>query len=263
MKTVLEGLDIEYNNDNEQMYKDISNNIGNYNEIYDKLYNVDNIEEYETSFVFNSSNEVQYMFEIIPSEDMPTVQTNITTSGLNIKLDENKTYYISNIPNNDNGNVYTLDTNISSDEFVFRRFPNNKNDTDSVYISEQKFIIDNKYDKKLNYYRVKNIQIDGNDITLNHKILGNTIVFNNLPSELTISKDMTITFDKITRKNARKYYHGENDGLFSIENKKSLTSAMDEDIKVMIRQNEQIMLLGGITAATFLVGAYVILRNSQ
>ena len=38
---------------------------------------------------------------------------------------------------------------------------------------------------------------------------------------------------------------------------------MDEDIKVMIRQNEQIMLLGGITAATFLVGAYVILRNSQ
>lgn len=263
MKTVLEGLDIEYNNDNEQMYKDISNNIGNYNEIYDKLYNVDNIEEYETSFVFNSSNEVQYMFEIIPSEDMPTVQTNITTSGLNIKLDENKTYYISNIPNNDNGNVYTLDTNISSDEFVFRRFPNNKNDTDSVYISEQQFIIDNNYDKKLNYYRVKNIQIDGNDITLNHKILGNTIVFNNLPSELTISKDMTITFDKITRKNARKYYHGENDGLFSIENKKSLTSAMDEDIKVMIRQNEQIMLLGGITAATFLVGAYVILRNSQ
>ena len=263
MKTVLEGLDIEYNNDNEQMYKDISNNIGNYNEIYDKLYNVDNIEEYETSFVFNSSNEVQYMFEIIPSEDMPTVQTNVTTSGLNIKLDENKTYYISNIPNNDNGNVYTLDTNISSDEFVFRRFPNNKNDTDSVYISEQQFIIDNNYDKKLNYYRVKNIQIDGNDITLNHKILGNTIVFNNLPSELTISKDMTITFDKITRKNARKYYHGENDGLFSIENKKSLTSAMDEDIKVMIRQNEQIMLLGGITAATFLVGAYVILRNSQ
>ncbi len=263
MKTVLEGLDIEYNNDNEQMYKDISNNIGNYNEIYDKLYNVDNIEEYETSFVFNSSNEVQYVFEIIPSEDIPTVQTNVTTSGLNIKLDENKTYYISNIPNNDNGNVYTLDTNISSDEFVFRRFPNNKNDPDSVYISEQQFIIDNNYDKKLHYYRVKNIQIDGNDITLNHKILGNTIVFNNLPSELTISKDMTITFDKITRKNARKYYHGENDGLFSIENKKSLTSAMDEDIKVMIRQNEQIMLLGGITAATFLVGAYVILRNSQ
>jgi hypothetical protein len=263
MKTVLEGLDIEYNNDNEQMYKDISNNIGNYNEIYDKLYNVDNIEEYKKTFNFDSSNEVEYMFEIIPSEDMPTVQTNVTTSGLNIKLDENKTYYISNIPNNDNGNVYTLDTNISSDEFVFRRFPNNKNDPDSVYISEQQFIIDNNYDKKLHYYRVKNIQIDGNDITLNHKILGNTIVFNNLPSELTISKDMTITFDKITRKNARKYYHGENDGLFSIENKKSLTSAMDEDIKVMIRQNEQIMLLGGITAATFLVGAYVILRNNQ
>tara|TARA_Y100000816_G_C26107322_1_gene588862 strand:- start:461 stop:1252 length:792 start_codon:yes stop_codon:yes gene_type:complete len=263
MKTVLEGLDIEYNNDNEQMYKDISNNIGNYNEIYDKLYNVDNIEEYKKTFNFDSSNEVEYMFEIIPSEDMPTVQTNVTTSGLNIKLDENKTYYISNIPNNDNGNVYTLDTNISSDEFVFRRFPNNKNDPDSVYISEQQFIIDNNYDKKLNYYRVKNIQIDGNDITLNHKILGNTIVFNNLPSELTISTKMTITFDKITRKFARKYYHDANDGIFSIENKKSLTSAMDEDIKIMIRQNEQIMLLGGITAATFLVGAYVILRNNQ
>ena len=48
---------------------------------------------------------------------------------------------------------------------------------------------------------------------------------------------------------------------FELFDEELFQKKMNEDIKVMIRQNEQMMVLGGITLATLVVGAYVILRN--
>ena len=120
------------------------------------------------------------------------------------------------------------------------------------------------YDPKKHYYRI-NPSSDGSSTAnpypnVNYTIKGNVIVFNNIKSGTTVD----IEFTKYTRKHDKDktYFHGAEDGLFMHENKKrSVANAMNEDIKVMIRQNEQMMVLGGITLATLVVGAYVILRN--
>lgn len=122
------------------------------------------------------------------------------------------------------------------------------------------------HDPKKHYYRINYPRSDGSSYTanpdpnVNYTIKGNVIVFNNIKSGTTVN----IEFTKYTRKHDKDktYFHGAEDGLFMHENKKrSVANAMNEDIKVMIRQNEQMMVLGGITLATLVVGAYVILRN--
>jgi len=115
---------------------------------------------------------------------------------------------------------------------------------------------DSEYDSKKHYYRVESISP-----SVNYTIKGNVIVFNNMHSTNT---SISVNYTKYTRKHDKDktYFHGAEDGLFMHENKKrSVANAMNEDIKVMIRQNEQMMVLGGITLATLVVGAYVILRN--
>jgi len=117
---------------------------------------------------------------------------------------------------------------------------------------------DTKYDSKKNYYRVNSF---GDNQNTNYTIKDNVIVFNNMHSTNT---SISVNYTKYTRKHDKDktYFHGAEDGLFMHENKKrSVANAMNEDIKVMIRQNEQMMVLGGITLATLVVGAYVILRN--
>lgn len=113
---------------------------------------------------------------------------------------------------------------------------------------------DTEYDPKKHYYRV-----ESTSPSVNYTIKGNVIVFNNIQSQ-----QISVNYTKYTRKHDKDktYFHGAEDGLFMHENKKrSVANAMNEDIKVMIRQNEQMMVLGGITLATLVVGAYVILRN--
>ena len=116
---------------------------------------------------------------------------------------------------------------------------------------------DAAYDSKKYYYRV-----ESTSPTVNYTIKDNVIVFNNMHS--TPPVEISVDYTKYTRKHDKDktYFHGAEDGLFMHENKKrSVANAMNEDIKVMIRQNEQRMVLGGITLATLVVGAYVILRN--
>ena len=109
------------------------------------------------------------------------------------------------------------------------------------------------YDEANMYYRIDSISTN-----TNYKLIGNVIVFNNIHSD---QKRIDVTSTLYTRNSDRKYYHGANDGIFEIENKNSLVNAMNQDVKVMIKQNEQLMILGTLTAATFLVGAYVLMRN--
>jgi hypothetical protein len=135
------------------------------------------------------------------------------------------------------------------------------------YLYSQIFEIEDTegYDPKKHYYRINYPRSDESstanpDPNVNYTIKGNVIVFNNIKSGTTVN----IEFTKYTRKHDKDktYFHGAEDGLFMHENKKrSVANAMNEDIKVMIRQNEQMMVLGGITLATLVVGAYVILRN--
>jgi hypothetical protein len=133
------------------------------------------------------------------------------------------------------------------------------NSTDTpIYSQICRLEADAAYDSKKHYYRVNSF---GHNQNTNYTIKDNVIVFNNIQSTNT---PISVHYTKYTRKHDKdkKYFHGAEDGLFMHENKKrSVANAMNEDIKVMIRQNEQMMVLGGITLATLVVGAYVILRN--
>ena len=128
--------------------------------------------------------------------------------------------------------------------------------TTPIYSQICRLEADTAYDSKKHYYRVNSF---GHNQNTNYTIKGNVIVFNNIQSQ-----EISVDYTKYTRKHDKDktYFHGAEDGLFMHENKKrSVANAMNEDIKVMIRQNEQMMVLGGITLATLVVGAYVILRN--
>lgn len=136
----------------------------------------------------------------------------------------------------------------------FRYNTGNTAPSQTLYSQICRLEADTAYDSKKHYYRVESTSPN-----VNYTIKGNVIVFNNIQSQ-----EISVDYTKYTRKHDKDktYFHGAEDGLFMHENKKrSVANAMNEDIKVMIRQNEQMMVLGGITLATLVVGAYVILRN--
>ena len=139
-------------------------------------------------------------------------------------------------------------------------FRNNDGSSPTLYSQICRLEADTAYDSKKHYYRVNSF---GDNQNTNYTIKENVIVFNNMHST-TPPMEISVNYTKYTRKHDKDktYFHGAEDGLFMHENKKrSVANAMNEDIKVMIRQNEQMMVLGGITLATLVVGAYVILRN--
>ena len=237
---VLEGFSFD-------TYKDISNNITNYYQAEDKLYN---------------NND---------SRDATVTDTDefvLTTGGTQVgiyKCDEDiniiiepeytdHTYYISNIDPSSSKN-YIVD--VHDGKLTIRS--KDSCDTDNLTIARKKFVLgstntpDDPYDEANMYYRIDSISAN-----TNYKLIGNVIVFNNIHSD---QKKIDVKSTRYTRNSERKYYHGANDGIFEIENKNSLVNAMNQDVKVMIKQNEQLMILGTLTAATFLVGAYVLMRN--
>lgn len=236
---VLEGFSFE-------KYEDISNNITNYYQAEDKLYNN------------NGSLTVTDTDEFVLTTGGTQVGTYNCNDNddINITIDPEYTYYISNIEPSSSKN-YIVD--VHDGKLTIRS--KNSCGTDNLTIVRKKFVLgstnppDPPYDEANMYYRIDSISTN-----TNYKLIGNVIVFNNIHSEQVIN-GISVTSTRYTRNSERKYYHGANDGIFEIENKNSLVNAMNQDVKVMIKQNEQLMILGTLTAATFLVGAYVLMRN--
>lgn len=232
-------------------YGDISNNITNYYQAEDKLYNNNG------SLTVTDTDE----FELGSGDIVGTYKCN---DDINITIDPEYTYYISNItdsygaPSEKN---YIVDVH---DGKLTIRSKDSCDTQDNIKIARKKFVLGSTntttdedspppYDEANMYYRIDSISTN-----TNYKLIGDVIVFNNIHSD---QKKIDVTSTRYTRNSDRKYYHGANDGIFEIENKNSLVNAMNQDVKVMIKQNEQLMILGTLTAATFLVGAYVLMRN--
>ena len=229
-------------------YEDISNNITNYYQAEDKLYN--NNDSLDATVTDTDGFE-------LGSDDI--VGTYNCNADINITIDPEYTYYISNITIGINGppseKNYIVD--VHDGKLTIRS--KDSCGTDDLTIARKKFVLgstnppDPPYDEANMYYRIDSISAN-----TNYKLIGDVIVFNNIHSD---QKNISVTSTLYTRNSERKYYHGANDGIFEIENKNSLVNAMNQDVKVMIKQNEQLMILGTLTAATFLVGAYVLMRN--
>ena len=229
-------------------YEDISNNITNYYQAEDKLYN--NNDSLDATVTDTDGFE-------LGSDDI--VGTYNCNADINITIDPEYTYYISNITIGINGppseKNYIVD--VHDGKLTIRS--KDSCGTDDLTIARKKFVLGSTnppeppYDEANMYYRIDSISTN-----TNYKLIGNVIVFNNIHSD---QKRIDVTSTLYTRNSDRKYYHGANDGIFEIENKNSLVNAMNQDVKVMIKQNEQLMILGTLTAATFLVGAYVLMRN--
>lgn len=225
-------------------YEDISNNITNYYQAEDKLYNNnDSLTVTDTDeFVLGSNN---------------IVGTYKCDDVIDITIEPEYTYYISSIEPSSSRNNYIVD--VHDGKLTIRS--KDSCGTDNLKIARKKFVLgstntpDAPYDEANMYYRIDSISTN-----TNYKLIGNVIVFNNIHSEQVVN-GISVTSTRYTRNSERKYYHGANDGIFEIENKNSLVNAMNQDVKVMIKQNEQLMILGTLTAATFLVGAYVLMRN--
>ena len=238
---VLEGFSFE-------KYEDISNNITNYYQAEDKLYN--NNDSLDATVTDTDGFE-------LGSDDI--VGTYNCNADINITIDPEYTYYISNITIGINGppseKNYIVD--VHDGKLTIRS--KDSCGTDDLTIARKKFVLGSTnppeppYDEANMYYRIDSISAN-----TNYKLIGDVIVFNNIHSD---QKKIDVTSTRYTRNSDRKYYHGANDGIFEIENKNSLVNAMNQDVKVMIKQNEQLMILGTLTAATFLVGAYVLMRN--
>ena len=244
---VLEGFSFE-------KYEDISNNITNYYQAEDKLYN--NNDSLDATVTDTDGFE-------LGSDDI--VGTYNCNADINITIDPEYTYYISNITIGINGppseKNYIVDVH---DGKLTIRSKDSCDTQDNIKIARKKFVLGSTntttdedspppYDEANMYYRIDSISTN-----TNYKLIGDVIVFNNIHSD---QKNISVTSTLYTRNSERKYYHGANDGIFEIENKNSLVNAMNQDVKVMIKQNEQLMILGTLTAATFLVGAYVLMRN--
>lgn len=233
-------------------YGDISNNITNYYQAEDKLYNNNG------SLTVTDTDE----FELGSGDIVGTYKCN---DDINITIDPEYTYYISDITIGINGppseKNYIVDVH---DGKLTIRSKDSCDTQDNIKIARKKFVLGSTntttdedspppYDEANMYYRIDSISTN-----TNYKLIGDVIVFNNIHSD---QKKIDVTSTRYTRNSDRKYYHGANDGIFEIENKNSLVNAMNQDVKVMIKQNEQLMILGTLTAATFLVGAYVLMRN--
>lgn len=239
---VLEGFSFD-------TYKDISNNITNYYQAEDKLYN--NSDSLDATVTDTDE------FVLVSDESVGTYKCDDVISD----IDPEYTYYISNITDSDGAsstNRYIVDVH---DGNLTIRSKDSCDTNDNLTIARKKFVLgstnppDPPYDEANMYYRIDSISAN-----TNYKLIGNVIVFNNIHSE-QVDNGISVTSTRYTRNSERKYYHGANDGIFEIENKNSLVNAMNQDVKVMIKQNEQLMILGTLTAATFLVGAYVLMRN--
>ena len=235
---VLEGFSFE-------KYEDISNNITNYYQAEDKLYN--NNDSLDATVTDTDGFE-------LGSDDI--VGTYNCNADINITIDPEYTYYISSIEPSSSKKNYIVDVH---DGKLTIRSKDPCDANDNLTIARKKFVLGSTnppeppYDEANMYYRIDSISTN-----TNYKLIGNVIVFNNIHSD---QKRIDVTSTLYTRNSDRKYYHGANDGIFEIENKNSLVNAMNQDVKVMIKQNEQLMILGTLTAATFLVGAYVLMRN--
>lgn len=232
---VLEGFSFD-------TYQDISNNITDYYLAENQLYNNDNslTETHTDTFALTGGDQVG----IYNCDD-------------EFNIEPEYTYYISNINNSvSTANEYIVDIHSTKGTF---RSKTTCDTNDKISLSRQKFVLNNNnktdFDEANMYYRIDNISAK-----TNYKLIGNNIIFNNIHSE-QVENGITVTSTRFTRSTDRKYYHGKNDGIFEIENKNSLVNAMNQDVKVMIKQNEQLMILGTLTAATFVVGAYVLMRN--
>lgn len=234
--------------------KDISDNyfnkhqgyITNYYTIHDTLYDndMDLSMNQQEDFTFTAQDGTQaYItqigssnkYKLNPTNDFDPLKTYYTTDGSTI-VDVDLEGIVSFRDNTGEPVLYAPD----------------------LYSQICRLEADAAYDSKKHYYRVNSF---GHNQNTNYTIKDNVIVFNNIQSTNT---PISVHYTKYTRKHDKdkKYFHGAEDGLFMHENKKrSVANAMNEDIKVMIRQNEQMMVLGGITLATLVVGAYVILRN--
>lgn len=230
---LLEGFDY-------QTFKDISNNITKYYTNEDKLYNTNGVESHTDRFVLSTT---QNAFTRNCNEDFDA--------------EPEYTYYISNITNDSGSSPKSYIVDVHNNKGTIRS-KDGCQTSDVLTITGRKFQLSNNngatpFDPNNMYYRIDNVIGD-----TNYKLIGDVIVFNNIHSDQT---SITINSKRYTRSPDRKYYHGANDGIFEIENKNSLANAMNNDVKVMIKQNEQLMILGTLTAATFLVGAYVLMRN--
>lgn len=223
-------------------YKDISNNITNYYQAEDKLYN--NSDSLDATVTDTDK------FRLGSGESVGTYKCDDVISD----IDPEYTYYISSIEPSSSTNRYIVDVH---DGKLTIRSKDSCDKNDNLTIARKKFVLGstNPYDEANMYYRIDSISTN-----TNYKLIGNVIVFNNIHSEQVVN-GISVTSTRYTRNSERKYYHGANDGIFEIENKNSLVNAMNQDVKVMIKQNEQLMILGTLTAATFLVGAYVLMRN--
>lgn len=214
--------------------------ITNYYTIHDTLYDndMDLSMNQQEDFTFTAQDGTQaYITQIGSSNKYKLNPTN--------DFDPLKTYYTT-----DGSTIVDVDL-----EGIVS-FRNNDGSRPTLYSQICRLEADTAYDSKKHYYRVNSFGLNQNT---NYTIKGNVIVFNNIQSQ-----QISVNYTKYTRKHDKDktYFHGAEDGLFMHENKKrSVANAMNEDIKVMIRQNEQMMVLGGITLATLVVGAYVILRN--
>lgn len=210
--------------------------ITSYYTIHDTLYDMDSSMNDTKDFVFNAVNGTVAPITEIGSNTYKLNTTNLFPFS---------TYYTI---------ASSIIVDVTPEGIV--SFRNNGDSRPTLYSQICRLEADTEYDSKKHYYRVNSF--DDNQNT-NYTIKGNIIVFNNIQSQ-----QISVNYTKYTRKHDKDktYFHGAEDGLFMHENKKrSVANAMNEDIKVMIRQNEQMMVLGGITLATLVVGAYVILRN--
>ncbi len=238
---VLEGFSFD-------TYNKIDENITKYYTTEDQLYNT------------QSSVEISKQFELsTETENSPgnILVTSGNTEG-NIIRPLNELATIYTVKNSNQPNDYIIDR--KDNEIIARRKTGSAsgNETVPLYQKILKLEEDSEFDKNNHYYRIKSVTP-----ATNYKVIDNVIVFNNIHTDQFSSGQtgITVTYDKFERSPDRKYYHGANDGIFEIENKNSLANAMNNDVKVMIKQNEQLMILGTLTAATFLVGAYVLMRN--
>ena len=219
--------------------------ITSYYTIHDTLYDMDSSMNEQEDFTFNADHGTE---ALIAETESGSKKYKLNPANL---FDSLSTYYTT---------APSIIVDVTPEGIVsFRN--NNSNPAPTLYSQICRLEADTEYDSKKHYYRVVSTSP-----SVNYTIKGNIIVFNNMHSSTTLTPPMEISvyYTKYTRKHDKDktYFHGAEDGLFMHENKKrSVANAMNEDIKVMIRQNEQMMVLGGITLATLVVGAYVILRN--
>ena len=217
--------------------------ITNYYTIHDTLYDMSSNDPLQNkTFYFDNTNnsyETESVYDnnkIIDFDPLKTLKTYYTADGSTI------------VDVDPEGEISLRDNTGATVEYDSATTP--------IYSQICRLEADAEYDSKKHYYRV-----ESTNPNVNYTIKDNVIVFNNMHSTNT---SISVNYTKYTRKHDKDktYFHGAEDGLFMHENKKrSVANAMNEDIKVMIRQNEQMMVLGGITLATLVVGAYVILRN--